>query len=188
MTKINPPYTFSPFGLTKDEVDAYQKLVKKYKAIDVVLFAKELGIDVFLESMVDHEYGDLVYDDGVTIPYIVLDENRGHYYNRFLVANLLGEHLFYRKYGALDDNPYFDKNKTKKSFAMEFAKELLVPHKLFLKFIDQSYRYYFIKLLKFLKFIDYEEYCERKDLIIAKYFKVPTNVITIRKHELLGIV
>jgi len=167
------------------KMDAHQKIAKKHNPFDLVLFAKEeLGIDVFLASMADNEYGELVYDDSATIPYIVINKDNGCFFNRFIIASKLGEYIYTRKYGVCDSC-----NKCKEKFSMIFARELLVPEKWFYKVVLlQYYRYYFIKLLKFLKFIDYEEYCEKKDLIIAKHFKVPTNIITIRKYELLGIV
>jgi len=168
-----------------DELDTYQKLIKKSKAIYVIHFAKALGIHVFLDkNMTDSENGQLRYDDGATIPYIVINKNHDYFFKRYVIVRKLTEYLFIRTPEVFDD--YSSKEVV--ATCNTIARDILVPKELFLKVVCQSYRYYFIRFLLKFGFIDYDEYCNRKDLIIAKYFKVPSKIITLRKNELLGII
>jgi len=166
---------------TNDEIDTCQKMIKRHPVIDIIHFVKVLGVDVYIQELdADKQSGVLCYNDGVK-PYIIVDNRYNEVcFNRLAIAHKLGEYLFLRKNGfSIDPSVQYVQ-----SIAMYIAKQTLVPTEPFVKVVYQSYRYIFIKFLLKLGFIDSDEYCIRKNTIIAKYFKVPYKVIIARKYDM----
>ena len=154
------------FNITEKMTEEQKTIYDKHKSnipFEIIHFAKELNIEVFLEDdLKDYISGFIRYENGRH--YIVVNNKHSEARKRFTIAYELG-HFFYDK-EYLIENTRIEYQVRGNKFATEFANELLVPEKVFSK-IDFKYGN-----------IEVEE--------IAKYFKVPCTVIEKRRNQIFG--
>ena len=157
------------FNITEKMTEEEKAIYDNHKSnipFEIISFAKELNIEVFLDDdLEDYISGFITYENGAH--YIVLNNKHSEVRNRFTIAYQLGR-FFYDKECLIENTipTRIEYQVRENKFATEFANELLVPEKEFSKI--------------------YVQYANKEVEEIAKYFKVPCTVIEKRRNQIFG--